>query len=201
MANAFSIIHKQQPYIQAVNVSDIEKTMAVKQNNFDYNMAQVNQAISQFSSIDLIRDQDKLHLYQNMKKVLDIVGNTDNIDFSKTGVGSELSTYISRAIDGEVIKQAGNTRKIRKFNAQMETMREKNPELYNQTNEYDAKHQAGLSQYISGETSDIGNLSYTPFKDVAGDLIKRAKELKDLYPSNEVEIEDRTRPGYTIKKK
>ena len=201
MANAHSIIHKQQPYIQAVNVSDIEKTMAVKQNNFDYNMAQVNQAISQFSSIDLARDQDKLHLYQNMKKVLDIVGNTDNIDFSKTGVGSELSTYISKAIDREVIKQAGNTQKIRKFNAKMEEMQQKNPELYNQVNEYDAKHQAGLSQYMNGEKSDIGDLNYTPFKDVEGDLIKRAKELKDLYPSHEVEIENPLKPGYTIKKK
>lgn len=201
MANAYSIIQKQQPYIQAVNVSDIEKTMAVKQNNFDYNMAQVDQAITQFSSIDLIRDQDKLHLYQNMEKVLSIVENTDSIDFSQTGVGMELSRYIGKAIDGEVLKQAGNTHKIRSFNAKMQEIQEKNPELYDSDNEYDAKYRAGLSQYLNGETSDIGNLNYTPFKDVEGDLIKRAKELKDLFPSNEVEIEDPTRPGYTIKKK
>lgn len=201
MANAFSIIHKQQPYIQAVNVSDIEKTMAVKQNNFDYNMAQVNQAISQFSSIDLIRDQDKLHLYQNMKKVLDIVGNTDNIDFSKTGVGSELSTYISKAIDRDVIKQAGNTQKIRKFNAKMEEMQQKNPELYNAQNEHDAKEQAGLNQYMSGEREDLGSLNYTPYKDVNGDLLKYAKELKDLYPDHEVEFPDPLNPGYMKKTK
>ena len=115
MADAYSILRRQRPYIPAINVADIEKTLAVKQSNYDYNTAQVNQAISQFGSIDLIRQEDRDYLYNNLKEVISIVDNSDTIDFSKSGVGSELSGFISKAIDGKVLKQAQNTMAIRKF--------------------------------------------------------------------------------------
>lgn len=59
MANAYSLVRRQRPYIPALNVADIERTLAVKQQNYDYNTAQVNQAIAQFGSIDLIRQEDR----------------------------------------------------------------------------------------------------------------------------------------------
>ena len=140
MANAYSIVRRQRPYIPALNVADIERTLTVKQRNYDYNTAQVNQAIAQFGSIDLIRQEDREYLYNNLKSVMNIVNNSDDIDFSKSGVGSELTSFISKAIDGNVLKQAQNTMAIRKFDNRIEKFKEDNPELYSPVNERDARY-------------------------------------------------------------
>lgn len=186
MSNAYSIPRRQQAYIPTLNVQDIEKTMAVKQNNFDYNLAQVNQAISQFKSIDLVRDKDKLHLYQNLQKVLNIVDDSDRIDFSKTGVGSELSSYIAKSIDGEVIKQAGNSQKIKAFNESLAERRAKG-EISEKNYQY-ALIKAGYSNYMNGESDDLGSLTYYEYSDVDNEMLDYAKKLKEVYKDKEVEI-------------
>jgi hypothetical protein len=201
MANAYSIIRRQQPYIQAVDVEDIRRTMAVKQQNYDYNVAQVNQAIANFGSIDLIRQEDRKYLYDNLKQVIDTVDNTDGLDFSKAGLGSQLSGHISKAIDTRVLKQARNTMAIRKFDATLEELKKDNPELYSSINEKDARYLSGYYQYMNGESDKLGPMSYTPFSDVEGKMIEHIKTLKDIYPDYEIEVPDPSNPGYMIKKK
>ena len=161
MANAYSIIKKQQPYIQPYDVQDMEKTLAIKEGRYNANKQAVNQAIAQFSSIDLARDQDKEYLYNNLKKVISIIDDTDNIDFSKTGLGSDLGLYISQAIDKNVLKQASNTRAIRDYNSGMETLKEKHPEFYSNKNDYDARKMGGYYDYLEGKTDDLGALTST----------------------------------------
>jgi len=199
MADAYSILRRQRPYIPAINVADIEKTLAVKQSNYDYNTAQVNQAISQFGSIDLIRQEDRDYLYNNLKEVISIVDNSDTIDFSKSGVGSELSGFISKAIDGKVLKQAQNTMAIRKFETGLEALKEENPELYSSINDRDARYMSGYYKYMNGETDTLGSLNYIPFTDVEGKMIKTIKTLKEIYPDQEVEVP--LGNGYMQKKK
>ena len=198
MANTYSIIKKQQPYINPYDVNDIERTLAVKEGRYNANEAQVNQAIAQFSSIDLIREEDREYLYNNLKKVIDIVDNTDNIDFSKTGLGSDLATYISQAVDKNVLKQAANTRSIRNYNSNLEQIREKNPELYSQVNDQDARIQGGYYDYLSGEKNDLGSLNYVNFTDVQDNLIKKSKQLNDLNPDRVIKVPDGK--GYFVEK-
>lgn len=199
MANAYSLVRRQRPYIPALNVADIERTLAVKQQNYDYNTAQVNQAIAQFGSIDLIRQEDREYLYNNLKSVMGIVKNSDNIDFSKSGVGSELTGFISKAIDGNVLKQAQNTMAIRKFDTGITELKEENPELYSSVNERDARYMAGYYKYMNGESDKLGSLNYVPFQDVQGKMIDTIKTLKDIYPDQEVEVP--LGNGYMQKKK
>ena len=198
MANYQSIIRRQQPYIKPYDVQDIEKTLAVKEGRYNANVAQINQAISQFASIDLIRDKDREYLYNNLKRVIDIVDDTDNIDFSRTGLGTDLGMYISQAVDKNVIKQAKNTQAIRSYNTGLETLKEENPELYSNVNDYDARVQAGYFDYLSGSTDKLGNLDYVNYTDVQSNLLKKAKELKDLHPKKSIKVP--TGDGYFIEK-
>lgn len=181
MANAYSTIRRYNQPQSSVQGELISTVLATKQGKFDVNMSQVNEALQQVSSIDLIRDRDKVKLYENLKGLITTLDNTDDLDFSTGGLGSEIATYVSKALDSDILTQAGNTIAIRNYQGQVNEIKNKKPDLYAQQNDWFATSQAGLTQYLQGDTDNLGNLNYTPYtdynKEIDDNLFKWAKEF------------------------
>lgn len=193
MANGYSSLATYITPTTSINRQLINTVLASKQQKFDANLETVNNTIQSFGNIDLIRDEDRQYLMNNLSKAIEIIDNTNNIDFSKSGVGSELTTYLSKAIDNNVLEQVANTKKIRKYQSTVQELKNKKPDLFAEQNDWYAKQQAGLSQYLAGQTNNLGNLEYTPYKDYNKDLddniLKWAKEvgIQTFYEPGEVD--------------
>lgn len=181
MANAFSTIRNYKQPQSLVQGDLISTVLAAKQQKFDVNTQQISEAISQIGNIDLIRDEDKMYLYDNLKTVINTLDDTDNLDFTQSGIGSEISTYITRALDSEVLNQAANTSKIREYQNQVNKIKTEDHELYAQQNDWFATSQAGLMEYLNGDSDRLGDLNYTPYvdynKEIEDNLFKWAKEF------------------------
>lgn len=166
MANAFSIPQSFGQYIQPVNLNLVNASLASKQQRYDYNVAKVDSLLSEFSSIELIRDEDKQYLADRVNGVLNTVNQVQKKDMASNNLTREITQYIGTAIDDRVLEQAANTTKIKTFEQSVAERREKKPETYSDINFTYAQKRAGLDKYLSGETDTIGSLQYSEYKDV-----------------------------------
>ena len=198
MANYQSVPAQYANYVDPIDNDRLEKTLKLKDAKYKQNMMQVAGAIQSVASIDLLRDQDKMHLYNNLKNVLQTVDDSDNIDFSNGLVGSELQMYISSAIDKDVLKNAGIAQKYKGFQTQMQEKQAKGDGSFSQINYQDAMIQSGFEGYMQGENDNVNSFNYTDYIDVDSKMFKRAKEIKDLYPKSPVKIPDPNNPGRMI---
>lgn len=171
MANAYSTITRQSQYIDPIDNDRVRQVLAVKQQRFDSTVDQVNQAIQTFGNVDLIRDEDREYLLNNLSKAVEIMDD-EEAEFSNSGLGQELTTHLSKALDSNVLEQIANTKNIRNYEATVQQTKEKNPELYAQQNDWYATQSAGLNSYLSGETNNLGKLEYNPYYDYEKDLDK-----------------------------
>lgn len=200
MANYRSIPKQYRAVTSSVDEQRLTNTLQTLDAKYKNNVNQVYGAINQVASIDLLRDSDKEYLHNNLKSVLDLIDQTDDIDFSKGNVGGELQGYIASAIDKNVLKHAGIAAKYKNFEGNLAELKEKKPELYNEGNRQDALKQAGFYDYMANETDNVNSLNYTNFVDVNEKMLKNIKTMKDLKPDETVEFLNPNTGAYEKKK-
>lgn len=188
MASPFSQIQRASLNTDPFNLDLYKEVRMREQAAFEQNEQMLNQTVSQIAGIDLLRDKDREYLNSRLKGVVEMINNTDGIDFSSGVNGRRLANYISSSIDENIIKQASNTKRYRNFNAQIEDLKKKNPEQYNELNHQDALVRANVMQYFNGQTDDLGNLNYNPYVNVEEAMFKRAKTMKDIMPDQKMKV-------------
>lgn len=188
MANYTSQLAKRRSPQQALNTEAIGFVLQSKEEKWNANQAKIDATLSQLGSIDLYRDKDKEHLLNNVETLLGNISNVGSLDLSSDTVSRGLQTAITSSIDDYTIDQVVNTRKIKKFGTDVQQIKEKNPELYNDGNYAYALEKSGMQSYISGESDNIGELAYTPYTDVNAKVQKGIKDLREYNKETEIEI-------------
>jgi len=186
----------QQDYGQPVNyLQDAMLSGQVQtamQGKFDVNTAKIDEMIAKVSSLPLYQQDAKRYLGEKVNGLL----NTVNANLKVSGgrgllsnsATNEIMRYVGTAIDDKVKKHMKYSQDIKNFEEGVTKLKEKDPKAYNQANYEFAQYKAGLNEYIKGNVdTNLGDLSYVPYKDVMGDMTKKAKDIKDLKGDQEVE--------------
>ncbi len=176
MANYTSQLLRRRRATEPLNTEAIGFVLQSKENKWNANQAKIDEKLSQIGSLDLIRDQDKEHVLKNVERLLGNISNAGSLDYSSNTVARELDSAIMGAVDDHTINQVVNTRKIKQFGSQVQQVKEKNRELYNDANYQYAVEKGGLQNYMSGNSDEVGNLEYTPYTDVNAELSKKIKD-------------------------
>lgn len=204
MANAFSVPQSMGQYVEPINLNLVNAALSSKQQRYDYNVAKIDSLLSEFSSIELIRDQDKQYLADRVNGVLNTVNRVQKKNLASNSLTRDITNYIGTAIDDKVLEQASNTVRLKAFEQSIAERREKKPDTYSDLNYTFAKEQAGVGEYLQGESDGFGNLQYAEYKDVNKRINDFTLDLLSKNKDTEVEIPEYDSngapTGYMIKK-
>lgn len=178
MANYMSREARFPEVRSSINLPLVNQVLAVKQGTYDKNKALIQGALDAFGTQDLLREQDQQYAYEKLSSVTETINNYANNDLSQSFVSDDIMSKIRTAAQDPVILSAvENTRKFRNYQGTVNQIREKNKELYSDTNYAFGLAQAGFDEYMSGTTNNIGNLQYTDYSDVNAKLVEYSKNL------------------------
>lgn len=201
MANYLSSPYEVIQPTSNINVGLTQQVLALKQGTYDFNKSKIQQTLDSFAQLDLLRSMDKEYVSSKLTQLTSKINSSGNRDLSDSWIADDiLNTTKAVANDPVVLNALENTQKFRQFQAQVQKVREKNPELYSDTNYSYAISQSGFDKYMNGDTDAIGNLQYANYVDVTSSALKKVKDLKDLRGKQIIETPDPQNPGQTIKR-
>jgi len=201
MASAYGIVHQ---YGEPQSNFDTEFAAGVlqnRQNKYDTNQVKVEQTLGQLglTTSMLVREEDKEYMYNKVSGLINSIPSLKDTDYSSNQSTREITSRINEALDGEVIKQLGESKKIRDYQAQVQAIQEENPEIYSDMNYMDGLKNSDYDSYMRNEKDSVGNLSYTPYVDVNRSMLERIKEAKEVIGEQELEFIDAE--GKAVRKK
>lgn len=159
-------------YGQPQSVFDVNTAIQVlgyKQQKYDANAAKIQEALNTYGNIDLARDEDKEYLYEKLNALTSSIKGLRGADLGSENITSQIMSHVSQAMDERVMKQYGNTQRIRKFEADLQERIKKNPDAWNEANYSFALNEAGYYDYMNGNSDDIGQLTYRDYVDVGAE--------------------------------
>lgn len=200
MASAYGIVHQ---YGEPQSNFDTEFAAGVlqnRQNKFDTNQVKVEQTLAQLglSTSMLERDEDREYMYDKVSNLINNIPSLKDTDYSSNQSTREITSRINEALDDRVIKQLGESKKIRDYKATAQAIQEENPDKYSQVNYMDGLKSSKYESYMRGETDSVGSLSYTPYVDVNRQMLERIKEAKEVIGEQEIDVKDEK--GNLVKK-
>ena len=192
MANYQSIPQNFNQIQSPIDTELIGKVLGAKQQQFDTNMAKVDETLAQIKMQEniLVRPEDRERLANNVNSLLAEVNNSGRANLSSGSLTRKIQNYVNTALDDYTIDQIGNSQKIRNFEAGVQEIKQKTPKLYNNANYAYAVHKGGVQAYMNKQTDDVGNLNYSPYTDLTEEHLKKLKTIKDLKGERVVEMPD-----------
>jgi len=161
-------------YGQPQSVFDANTAIQVlgyKQQKYDANAAKIQEALNTYGNIDLARDEDKEYLYNKLNTLVNSIKGMKGADLGSENITSQIMSHVSQAMDERVMKQYGNTQRIRKFEADLQERIKKNPDAWNEANYSFALNEAGYYDYMdpNKDVDDLGQLTYRDYVDVGAE--------------------------------
>ena len=190
MANAYSIQRNRQGWIDPQDQEFTLKALMFKQQKYDSNRAKVDAVVEQYKSLQLARGVDKDYLNERLNYIFDNI-NSGNNDFSSNAFTASINNYIGEALDNNVMTAIQETAKIKRYQEDVTKLKEKNPELYNPLNE--AYGLAPAQEYLQNTEVGAkinGNLMYTPYKDIEGEVNKWLTDIQMKAKDGKIQIPD-----------
>ena len=177
MANYMGSTFENTPIQSSVNLPLIQQVLSVKQGQYDANRAKIDQTLQAFGNIDLIRDVDKDYLSARMNDVYNSIEAVGNRDFSQPYVADDIVGKVRNAAKDPFIMDAmANTAKFRTFQKDVEEVKKKDINKFNNANYNDALELGGFGAWSNGDTNSLGTLQYNEYTDAKGNARKLAED-------------------------
>ena len=177
MASAYSITTYKDP--EKLDISVLGKAMQYKQQNYDQNVNEVQQLVNQYAGVDLLKDVDKEYFGQRLNTIVKYVNESGTRDWSKKSVANDIQSYVSGALDENVINAISSTKSYQNQMAKIEEIKKSKPESWSQQNQEFATQD--LQRYLS--TTEAGDKyqarEYVNYKDVQKHILDNSKLLKE----------------------
>lgn len=190
---------------QDTNFPLLAQVMQMKQGKYDANRAKVQQTLDAFGiqAEQVLRDEDKEYIAAKLTDVTNQINDFGSRDLSDMSITEDITGAIRTAARDPFIQSAiQNTQKYNNFQQQVAKLKEKNPELYTDTNYEYSISNSGLREYMAGEKNDIGDLNYIPYSDYDKkisdnviDLLGKKKTQKVQIAGEDGQIIERTIDG------
>lgn len=181
MSSAYSGATQYSAPVSTLDIAQLTTTVqSALQGRYDANVAKVDSLIQQYTSVPLVRAEDKQYLGERLQSMLTSIDQNAKINWTSGLATREVNARLAGAIDDKVLKQMSNSQAIINFEQTAAERKAKNPELYNDANYVYSKDKAGYAEYMAGQTDDIKSLQYIDYYDVKKNLTdeveKYAKE-------------------------
>ena len=181
MSSAYSGATQYSAPVSTLDIAQLTTTVqSALQGRYDANVAKVDSLIQQYTSVPLVRAEDKQYLGERLQSMLTSIDQNAKINWTSGLATREVNARLAGAIDDKVLKQMSNSQAIINFEQTAAERKAKNPELYNDANYVYSKDKAGYAEYMAGKTDDIKSLQYIDYYDVKKNLTdeveKYAKE-------------------------
>jgi len=199
MASAYSIARTYNEFIPPVNLELMMNAMAQKQQIINENWNAVQSTLDMYGSMDIMKEEDKNYFVDRVNMLTNEVNNMSSaLNIDSQTYARKINSYISQALDKNVISAISSTANVRKYEATIEEIKTKKGDLYSVQN--DAFVRDKINKWLSdGQVgSSVGDLSYTPYKDVKGkilDILDKAYTSKGVY---KFEMPDPSNPYRTV---
>lgn len=191
MASAYGIVHQYGEPDSLFNPELAAGVLQHRQQKYDANIIKVEQTLQQLglSTAMMARPEDKEYMHEKVNNLIQSIPNLKDTDFSSNAATRSIISKVNESLDDRVIRQLGNSKKIRDFQSQMQA-RQESGEGYSDVNYQDAMMQAGYNEYMSGDKQDVGNFNYTPYVDVQSEMISRIEQAKKVIGEQEIDFVD-----------
>lgn len=189
MANAYSVIRARQGWIDPTDQDFTLKALMFKQQKYDAGQAKVQSVLDKYESLQLARGVDREYLNSRMREVVDSVNTLGPQDLSSNTITSSITNHIGQVLDNNVMTAVQETAKIRAYQSEVAQVKEKHPELYNPLNE--AYGISPAQDYLNSTELGAkiqGSLTYTPFKDVQGEMGKYLLEIQKSAKNGTIQV-------------
>lgn len=192
MASAYGIVHQYGEPDALFNPQLAAQALQFKQDKFDSNVVKVEQTLQQLglSMSMMVREEDQEYMYEKVNGLIQSIPSLKDTDFSSNQSTRNILSRVNEALDERVITQLANSKKIRDFQGQIQALQESNRELYSDINYQDALKRAGYEEYMSGQTQNIGALSYSNYVDVQDKLLDGIKKAQERIGEQEIDFTD-----------
>src|SRR5680860_990561 len=130
MASAYSTPKQFDNYVKPINLELVNFVLGSKDQKFNYNIAKVEQTLSDFGKLGLLRGQDKQYLADRVNNMVSQMGDVQNMDWSDPNIERQITSGIKGSIDGRVRNDIKMSRNYTSYMEQVNTIKEKNPEQY-----------------------------------------------------------------------
>lgn len=191
MATFIGSTYLPQKQRQDTNFPLLAQVMQMKQGKYDANRAKIQQTLDAFGiqAQQVLRDEDKEYIAAKLTDVTNQINDFGSRDLSDMSITQDITGAIRTAARDPFIQSAiQNTQKYNNFQQQVAKLKEKNPELYTDTNYEYSISNSGLKEYMAGEKNDIGDLNYIPFSDYNKKIDENVIDLLGKKKSQKVEI-------------
>jgi hypothetical protein len=178
MANAYSQPANFGQTVSLMPMAQLNmQVQTAMQQKYDANVAKVDSIIQQFTSVPLLRAEDKQYFGERLQTLLSAIDSNSKINWTSSNASREVMNHISAAVDDRVLKQISNSQAIINFEQSAAEKKAKNPELYNDANYTYAKDKAGYEAYMKGEKDDIGSLQLVDYYDIDKNLTDEVEKF------------------------
>lgn len=199
MANAFSVLRARQGWIDPTDQDFTLKALMFKQQKYDANQAKVQSIVDKYQSLQLARGVDRDYLNSRLREVVDSVNTLGPQDLSQNSITSSITNHIGQVLDNNVMTAVQETAKIRTYQDEVNQIKEKKPELYNQLNEsYGMAPAQAYMQNTEVGAKIQGNLTYNPYQDVEGEVNKFLFDVQKNSKDGVSMMPDPNNPGQMI---
>lgn len=201
MASAYSQPQTYLPYIPTQDINLVNTVLATKEAKFDANVAEMDNLLAEYGNLEIYKDSDKEYLYDRLKTFTDTVNKYGKLDWSRTDVTRNIKNQIKGVLDQRVVKAIGETSRLKQYGASVDQAKEDG--TYSDKNYQVGLMRAGFTDWMNDDTGQVklGNLNYTPFTDVQGELVKSLKQISSFKNGKRVvQIEDPNQPGRLIER-
>jgi hypothetical protein len=166
------------------------KVLAVKQNKYDVNKAQIEQTLAAYKNqIKGLRDSDNEYIAASLKQVESVINGYGNKDYSLTSTKDTLLGNLRNVTEDPIIRSAIlNRAKYDQANAEIAEKKKKNDGSYSDVNYSYMLEKGGFNAYMKGEAKDLGNLQYSNYVDVTKSALEKVKSFKELRGDETIDI-------------
>lgn len=176
----------QQPFVSSAPVPSIDLNLMAsvlqqKQGLFDANYAKAQSQLSTISSLDMLREDDKVYRDSKLNELTTNINSLSG-DYSDPNISSQIDNSISSVYsDSRILNAISSTKSVRALQAGYQKM-QTDPKMmkYFSDANYDAD-MAEVERYVSSTDpadSYRGKSTPTLFSSYMPDLVKTAQNLK-----------------------
>lgn len=186
MANAFDQVQNRRVTGTGVDIKFAFEVAQIQEGKYNAGRDKIDKYLSELTQIDIAKQEDKDYLYNRISNVVNSINQGGGVNFASGNELRSVMGHVDQVYDQNVMNAISGTRNLRKLQGEISTIKEKNPELYSELNEYDAL-QGAYSWLNDGQvgTTYAGD-SYTPFTDVEKIVSKDMAELRKQAPEKTI---------------
>jgi len=169
------------PSESSINLPLVQSVLAMQQGSYNIAKQKVQQTLDAFGLQKMLRPQDNEYIQAKLNSITNKINSYGDKNLAHSNVSDSMMGDIkSAANDPFILSAMENTYKYKNYQAEVEKIKEKKPQFYNDANNAYALYKAGYNDYMNGKVNDIGSLSYTPYKDLTEEHLKKLKTIKDI---------------------